>query len=74
MDKHTEIISVRLSREKRHFLSRRAEQLGMESPSEVIRALVDAEMQRAVHEHSLLADALGISVNKENFVNGGDAK
>lgn len=68
-DKKSEVVTVRLSDSVRRFVEVRCKQESMESPGEYIRALIDADRQRASVNFNLLAEALGVQVNKDYISN-----
>jgi len=67
--KKNTLYSVRVSDPAAVFVEARYRQEGMESPSEYIRSLIDADRQKTADAFNLMAAALGVQVNK---VNGGE--
>ena len=67
--KKTEAVTVKLSEPVKRFVDVRCKQEGMESPGEYIRSLIEADRQNAADNLTLLADALGVQINKENYGN-----
>lgn len=68
-EKLLEAITVKLCEEKKRFVESRAEQLGMNAGS-YLRSLIDYDQQKARLDFNLLADALGIQINRENQDSG----
>lgn len=69
IEKKSQSVTVKLTDSQAHFSAARAKQLGMESDSEYLRSLVEADRIRALNDFNLLGDALGIKVNTVNPVN-----
>ena len=69
MEKKTEAITVKLCDTAKRFVDARYKQEGMESPGEYIRSLIEADRQRASDSFTLLAEALGVQINRENVSN-----
>lgn len=65
-DKKNKLYSVRVSDPASVFVEARYKQEGMESPSEYIRALIEADRQKTADAFNLMAEALGVQVNNVN--------
>lgn len=61
--KKTKAYAVRVSDASETFVEARYKQEGMESPSEYIRSLIDADRKKTADSFTLMAEALGVQVN-----------
>lgn len=68
-EKKTEAVTVKLSDTTKRFVDARFRQEGMESPGEYIRHLIEQDRQQAADNFNLLAEALGVHINRENHGN-----
>lgn len=66
-EKLTEEKTVKLTADMKRFCDVRARQKGMESSAEYIRHLIAVDQAKAASDLSLLADALGCEVIRENL-------
>jgi len=66
--KKTEAVTIKLTDTSLLFVKTRSEQMGMESPPEYIRYLIDEDQKKASAEFNLLAKALGVKDSSGNVV------